>query len=350
MGDVVYGPQMSLAARLESYKIAVENGDNLDDFSHSEIKRMRKALRKEADRSNKYKNISGPQRKNLLKVQERLREVVGLPVDKAEIEENWDQFPEEACQTILEKLDVQYRHNTLQDSHGPESGFEQLNSVLTRATKYQEKFIPQEVSLLHKVWWICKGDFSDVAVLDIGGGNACMCLFASMILDCYSVCIDYVCPPEELCGELYLSEEDRERLFKRITCDVRDVDFESLFEVLHARGKKRIVILAKHLCGCGTDLALTFAKEFQQYCSRKGFFWIFLKSGSGACAIKKPNLSNGGDILVDWLELKKDESMIQSSEHAAQPQGAPPLEQLFGCFLRSSAGAFCPVCSFCFCW
>lgn len=240
-----------------------------EKMSKKEKKRLVKKMRKEEEKYSKYRGIPTSQRKNLQHVQRRLREVANLPVDQTELDENWDAYPRSACDYFLKTLDVKYQHHSLTDVHGPASGFDRLASLLCRADKYQEKFLPQEVSLLHKIWWLCRGDFSDVAVLDIGGGNACMCLFASMIFDCFSVCIDYECPPKQLCSELYLDEKLRDEMFARITCDVRSIDFDHLFDLLKSRGKKKIVILAKHLCGCATDMAITFAKKFQAYCLSK---------------------------------------------------------------------------------
>jgi len=70
-------------------------------------------------------------------------------------------------------------------------GLDVLATMVHRSSKYQDKFLPQELSLLGKVWAIAGGDGADLAVVDIGAGNGCLALIASLALDAQAILVDH---------------------------------------------------------------------------------------------------------------------------------------------------------------
>jgi len=155
-------------------------------------------------------------------------------------------------------------YRRLPEVFAPADGLEILNSMIERAPKYQEKYSAQESSLLMQVWALIDGEVGpDFAVVDIGAGNGCLALIAAIAFGSKAVLIDHTLPREELCVESYIPQEYRERIL-RITGDIKDVSLEKdLFPLLIKHGIKRAVVVAKHLCGLGTDLALSFVDRWK---------------------------------------------------------------------------------------
>lgn len=138
-------------------------------------------------------------------------------------------------------------------------GLDVLATMVHRPSKYQDKFLAQELSLLGKVWAIAGGGGADLAVVDIGAGNGCLALIASLTLDAQAVLVDHTLPREELRVESRIPDEYHQRIL-RITRDIEDMDLaRDLLPFLESHGIRRAVVVAKHLCGVGTDLALSFA-------------------------------------------------------------------------------------------
>eukprot|EP01062_Namystynia_karyoxenos_P059703 TRINITY_DN5111_c2_g1_i5.p1 TRINITY_DN5111_c2_g1~~TRINITY_DN5111_c2_g1_i5.p1 ORF type:complete len:473 (+),score=150.09 TRINITY_DN5111_c2_g1_i5:57-1421(+) len=138
----------------------------------------------------------------------------------------------------------------------PAEGAACVAGVLDRVDKYQAKMAPQEYSLLHKLWRVCGGDLAGVAVIDIGGGNGCLAVLCALLLGVVSLIIDRDPPPDALRAELSIPEGAAARgRVLRMDADVAEV-CPSALERLGGLGVQRVVLLSKHLCGMGTDLAV----------------------------------------------------------------------------------------------
>ncbi|CAE8634730.1 unnamed protein product [Polarella glacialis] len=160
-------------------------------------------------------------------------------------------------------------YRSLPEVCGPCGGVEVLASMVDRPPKYQEKYLAQELSLLAKVWALAGGkddpsrhDEGRLAVIDIGAGNGCLALLAAVLLDAHAVMIDHTLPPEPLRVEDKVPEPWKS-LVLRVTGDVADLDAMGALEPLLARhGIRRVIVIAKHLCGVGTDLALRLVSRW----------------------------------------------------------------------------------------
>lgn len=168
-------------------------------------------------------------------------------------------------------------YRELPESFGPGEGVPVLGNMIDRPPKYQEKYLAQELSLLAKVWALAGGDDASgaglagaapptegaLAVVDIGAGNGCLALLTALVLGGYAVLIDHTLPPEELRVEAKVPEPYRSRVL-RVTGDVKDVDVaRDLAPLLRRHSVTRAVVVAKHLCGVGTDLALELVRNWR---------------------------------------------------------------------------------------
>lgn len=170
----------------------------------------------------------------------------------------------------------------LPQAFGPAEGIEILAAMIDRPPKYQEKYLAQELSLLAKVWALAKGALPEgamegvdpdapmeqsppggrVAIVDIGAGNGCLALLAAILLDGYAVLIDHTLPPKELRVEDKVPEPYRSRVL-RINGDVADLDaWRHVVPLLQQHGAVQAIVVAKHLCGVGTDLALRLVQSW----------------------------------------------------------------------------------------
>eukprot|EP00747_Dinoflagellata_sp_TGD_P201165 gnl/TRDRNA2_/TRDRNA2_74638_c1_seq1.p1 gnl/TRDRNA2_/TRDRNA2_74638_c1~~gnl/TRDRNA2_/TRDRNA2_74638_c1_seq1.p1 ORF type:complete len:320 (+),score=37.96 gnl/TRDRNA2_/TRDRNA2_74638_c1_seq1:1-960(+) len=139
--------------------------------------------------------------------------------------------------------------------------------MLDRSPKYQAKFLAQELSLMAKVWSLAgppgPDDKGGLAVVDIGAGNGCLALLTASLLGAYAVLVDHTLPPDELRVECKVPDCYRRRIL-RITGDVADLDVRRDLESLLERHKiRRAVVVAKHLCGLGTDLAMGLVSRWR---------------------------------------------------------------------------------------
>jgi len=164
------------------------------------------------------------------------------------------------------------RYAGLPTALGPVEAIEILGAMVERAPKYQEKYLGQEVSLLYKVHALVSGAGASrtngtLAIVDIGAGNGCLAFLAALILDAVAVLIDHTLPPQELRVEEKVPERYRSRVF-RITGDVADLDVDrDVLPLLQEHGVGSAIVIAKHLCGVGTDLALGLIRR---WCSSGG--------------------------------------------------------------------------------
>eukprot|EP00928_Gymnodinium_smaydae_P088082 TRINITY_DN72229_c0_g1_i1.p1 TRINITY_DN72229_c0_g1~~TRINITY_DN72229_c0_g1_i1.p1 ORF type:complete len:481 (+),score=74.16 TRINITY_DN72229_c0_g1_i1:134-1444(+) len=147
-------------------------------------------------------------------------------------------------------------------AHGPSpvEGLEALGSVLLRPPKYSAKFLPQEYSLLHKIWDLLGGNTRGAGVLDVGAGNANCAVLASTLLGVTVVCVERESPRIELRAEAQLPEH-LQRGVIRVESDIADFGPERLAELAFAHGLDRFVVVAKHPCGVGVDRTIDFIAQ-----------------------------------------------------------------------------------------
>jgi len=161
---------------------------------------------------------------------------------------------------LLEAFGATHKYDDLPRAFGPNptEGVPALGHVLMRPPKYDAKYLPQEYSLLHKVWVMCGGDCEDVGIIDIGAGNANLAVLASTLLGVTVLCVERDSPRVELRAETYLPACLKARVV-RIERDICEFQAADLKEEAAARGLNRVLLLAKHPCGIGVDRSIECA-------------------------------------------------------------------------------------------
>ena len=154
----------------------------------------------------------------------------------------------------------------LPEAFAPSDGLAMLSEMIDRPPKYQEKYLGQEWSILTKLWALAGSpageEGKDIAVVDIGAGNGSLAMLAALLLGGSAVLVDHTLPPEPLRVEGRLPEALKQRVL-RVTGDVGDLDAQEALEPVLARHcLSRVVVIAKHLCGVGTDLALKLLRRW----------------------------------------------------------------------------------------
>jgi len=164
--------------------------------------------------------------------------------------------------SLCRTFNVGCRYRDLHLAHGPATleGLNILEKVFIRPPKYNAKFLPQEYSLLHKIWSLLGGDCRNAGVLDIGAGNANCAVLAATMLGLTVVCVERESPREELRAEGQLPLPLRDKVI-RMESDVADVDAEALKRMASMHGLQRIVLVAKHPCGIGVDRSIACAER-----------------------------------------------------------------------------------------
>lgn len=137
----------------------------------------------------------------------------------------------------------------------PEEGVGVLRTAMLRPQKYEAKYLPQEYSLLYKVWTMCGADADHVGVIDVGAGNANLAVLASALLGFTVFCVERDSPRVELRAESRLTEKLRKKVV-RIERDIVDFGPEDLQAAASAHGLRRVVLMAKHPCGIGADRSI----------------------------------------------------------------------------------------------
>jgi len=164
--------------------------------------------------------------------------------------------------SLCRTFNVRCRYRDLHVARGPATleGLNILEKVFIRPPKYNAKFLPQEYSLLHKIWSLLGGDCQNAGVLDIGAGNANCAVLAATMLGLTVVCVERESPREELRAEAQLPPAQRDKVI-RMESDVEDVDAETLKRIASMHGLQRIVLVAKHPCGIGVDRSIACAER-----------------------------------------------------------------------------------------
>ncbi|CAK9105844.1 unnamed protein product [Durusdinium trenchii] len=205
---------------------------------------------------------------------------------------------EEALTAAAAALQVECPYRRLPQIFAPQEGLEILSSMIDRPPKYQEKYLAQEWSILAKVWALAPNlgpRSGGLAVVDIGAGNGSLALLAGLLLGGHAVLIDHTLPPEPMRVEARLPEQYRDRIL-RVTGDVGDLDASREIEpILEKHGIRQVVVIAKHLCGTGTDLAL---KLLRRWCSN-GTRVEVLGAVIATCCMHKINTSEEKEVFAD---------------------------------------------------
>lgn len=213
----------------------------------------------------KYKGINQKIRQNVNNVQTSLHHAV-RKYKKSEPLEPSDPFEYsmEIEKCLVEVVDVRQRYFDLEESYGPSpsTALPALEALILRPPRFQEKHLPQEYSLLHKLWMVFGGNTENSAVIDIGAGNGCLALLTSVVLGSYAVCIDCASPPPEMRAEKALPASMKDQVV-RIEANIGDVDLQEIGKLLADKGVKKVAVVAKHLCGVGTDLAIQFLEKLK---------------------------------------------------------------------------------------
>lgn len=127
-----------------------------------------------------------------------------------------------------------------------------LGHFLWRAAKYNEKYAPQELSLLYQLYRL-GGPKCDL-VIDIGAGNANLSCLIALAFDVPVVCVEMESPRPELRGEAWLPPQLLQR--RAVTRVERRIQDYALPD-----GYERVLVLGKHLCGPGTDAGIDFVRQ-----------------------------------------------------------------------------------------
>ena len=150
-------------------------------------------------------------------------------------------------------------------AHGPclAKGLSLLGSCLLRPQRYNAKFLPQEYSLLHKIWTLFRGNVANAGVLDIGAGNANCAVLAAALLGLTVICVERESPRKELRAEEQLPEVLKSRVI-RIEADIADFDGDCLARLARQAGLERFVLVAKHPCGICVDRSIDCAVQLRR--------------------------------------------------------------------------------------
>lgn len=161
---------------------------------------------------------------------------------------------EASLREVEQLLQVPIPYRQLPQAVPDSAALELLEEMIVRPPKYHAKYLAQEWSLLAKLFGLAEKG-RDLAVVDIGAGNGSLALLAALLLDSHALLIDHTLPPEPMRVEGRLPKELQQRIL-RVTGDVGLLDQQEMDSLLEAHGIRRVVVIAKHLCGVATDLAL----------------------------------------------------------------------------------------------
>lgn len=170
--------------------------------------------------------------------------------------------------SLRDTFGVAENYGQLLAAHGPipTEGIPVMGSALVRPPKYNSKFLPQEYSLVHKVWALLGGDCEGTGVVDVGAGNANCAVLIATLLGMTVICVEKESPREELRAEAHMPEALRRRVL-RLESDIEDFTAAKLEEVALAHGLRRVVLLAKHPCGIGADRTIECADRLSKVVS-----------------------------------------------------------------------------------
>ncbi|CAK9049100.1 tRNA:m(4)X modification enzyme TRM13 [Durusdinium trenchii] len=141
-----------------------------------------------------------------------------------------------------------------------QEGLALLGASVVRPEKYNAKFLPQEYSLLHKIWTLLGPDSSSAGVLDIGAGNANCAVLAAALLGLTVICVERESPRIELRAEELLPPSLRAKV-RRLEMDIAELDVATLKALAKQYGLQRFVLVAKHPCGIGVDRSIDCALQ-----------------------------------------------------------------------------------------
>ena len=134
-----------------------------------------------------------------------------------------------------------------------------VDRFLWRPPKYNEKYAPQELSLLFQLFRLGGGGDGGGGppcdlVIDIGAGNANLSCLIALVLDVPVIAVEMESPRDELRGEAWLPEPLKSRgAVRRVESLIQDYDMPD--------GFNNALVLGKHLCGPGTDAGIDFVRR-----------------------------------------------------------------------------------------
>ncbi|CAJ1364061.1 unnamed protein product [Effrenium voratum] len=172
--------------------------------------------------------------------------------------------PVSTTEALVEVFGTSCQYRTLPLAHGPcpAEGLALLGGALLRPEKYNAKFLPQEYSLLHKLWSVFRGNLSNAGVLDIGAGNANCAVLAAAVLGLMVICVERESPRVELRAEELLPESLKQRVI-RVESDIADFDLSALTSLAQKHHLQRFALVAKHPCGIGVDRSIDCALKLR---------------------------------------------------------------------------------------
>jgi len=251
----------------------VDTEQTHEPLSKKQTKRFANKLAKKLKRTTVHKGVTKRQNRRIDEAVAQLREATGSD----------ESVPEaELYARVRELFGVETSYSELAENFGPrnevQAGCDVMSACAGRPKLYEAKMLPQELSLVHKMFLLLgrqpsidadKPLGSRTAVLDLGAGNGCLSLFAMLILNAGAVMIDRAAPDNRLQTELMIPATLSRRMV-RFVSDVGDVDVGKLVQFLRLKGIDRVLVVAKHLCGLGTDLAIRFAEQLGGYRDDEG--------------------------------------------------------------------------------
>ena len=189
-----------------------------------------------------------------------------------------------------------------------------VDRFLWRPPKYNEKYAPQELSLLFQLFRLGGGAGGGPPcdlVIDIGAGNANLSCLIALVLDVPVIAVEMESPREELRGEAWLPEPLKSRgAVKRVESLIQDYDMPD--------GFSNALVLGKHLCGPGTDAGIDFVRRHLDRvvgCAFATCCCCKIVGGAGA-------LGAGTQLFAD-VHFGAASSSAAASASAAAPQCVP---------------------------
>jgi len=251
------------SARLDETPLSNARGpDGSSNKLTKQEKRLARKLEKKQKAQTVHQGVSKRQNRKMDEVTKQLRLITDVSQDVPDAD-----LP----RLVRKKFGVCEAYDSLSEDYGPvdaAAACDLLGACVQRPPLYEQKMLPQELSLIHKLFTIVGGRHAssgggEVAIVDLGAGNGNLGLLCSLVLDCPVVLIDRVQPHAELQAENYAPPAAASRML-RFVSDVGMVDTEALAAFLAVRGIRRVAVVAKHLCGLGSDLALEFVENLSK--------------------------------------------------------------------------------------
>ena len=290
-------------------------------ISKKQAKRLANKLKKREKRQTVHHGVTKRQNRRIEEAYQELRSL--LSVEPGESMEET-----QVHERIRKLFRVRCPYDQLVHDCGPLDRLSEciswMKAMACRPEKYESKMIPQEVSLIHKMFILLDGRQevepskplgSSVAVLDIGAGNGCLGLFTTLILNCPVFLIDREAPNTQLQTENMVPEALSRRMV-RFVSDIGTLDVGQMVSFLRSNGICQVIVCAKHLCGLGTDLAIRFAERLKGYQDEKGSIEVLGIVAATCCVNKIDGASEVSRYCGFYPSLMQNrEEFVTSATH-----------------------------------